>query len=177
MNASDVSMGVLGVANEGWFDPWSLLRAFRSKSKSLGVEFIDDEVVAAEAKNGKIDSIELAAGDRLGCGMVLNATGPWAGIFSNNVLGIQLPVEARKRYVFCFHCPDGPDLCPLLVDPTGVYVRSEGSGKILYAVRVHLKNWIPAGESMKRSWKQTTTILTKKYGPSSRIVPAFEASR
>ena len=130
MNASDVSMGVLGIANEGWFDPWSLLAAFRSKAKSLGVEFINDEVVGTEKDNNKINAVTLASGERLECGTVLNATGPWAGIFSEGVLGIEpFPVEARKRYVYCFHCPEGPDLCPLLVDPTGVYVRSEGAGR------------------------------------------------
>ena len=39
-------------------------------------------------------------------------------------LGVQLPVEKRKRYVYVPHCPGGPGLdCPLVIDPTGVYFR------------------------------------------------------
>ena len=33
----------------------------------------------------------------------------------------------RKRYVYMFHCPDGPGLdLPMLIDSSGVYVRREG---------------------------------------------------
>lgn len=33
----------------------------------------------------------------------------------------------RKRYVYCFHAPEGPGLdCPLVIDPTGAYFRREG---------------------------------------------------
>lgn len=45
------------------------------------------------------------------------------------MLSVPLPVEPRKRYVYCVHAPDGPGLdCPLVVDPTGTYFRREGMG-------------------------------------------------
>lgn len=44
-------------------------------------------------------------------------------------LHMPIPVEPRKRYVYFFHCPEGPGLeCPLLIDPSGSYVRREGFG-------------------------------------------------
>lgn len=34
-----------------------------------------------------------------------------------------------SRYVFCWHCPDGPGLsCPFLIDTSGAYFRREGIG-------------------------------------------------
>jgi len=53
-----------------------------------------------------------------------------AGIGSGKgVLSVPLPVEPRKRYVYCVHAPKGPGLdCPLVVDPSGVYFRREGYG-------------------------------------------------
>ncbi|XP_053970852.1 FAD-dependent oxidoreductase domain-containing protein 1 isoform X2 [Hylaeus volcanicus] len=40
---------------------------------------------------------------------------------------LALPVEPRKRYVYCFHCPEGPGLnTPLTVDNSGTYFRREG---------------------------------------------------
>jgi len=45
----------------------------------------------------------------------------------DNRLQYPIPVIPRKRYVYVFHCPNGPaDKCPMVVDPSGVYFRSEG---------------------------------------------------
>ena len=50
-----------------------------------------------------------------------------ANVAKSNILGIQLPVEPRKRYTFIFDAekPLDRDL-PLTIDPSGVHMRSEG---------------------------------------------------
>ncbi|ESO06732.1 hypothetical protein HELRODRAFT_92428, partial [Helobdella robusta] len=70
--------------------------------------------------------------------MVLNCAGAWSseiakmagiGVEKEGPLSFALPVEPRLRYVYVFHCPDGPGLqTPMLIDPSGVYVRREGLG-------------------------------------------------
>ena len=36
-------------------------------------------------------------------------------------MGVAIPVEKRKRFVYVPHCPDGPGMdCPLVIDPCGV---------------------------------------------------------
>ena len=38
-------MCVVGIEGEGWFDPWQLVRALRRKNISLGVQYVDGEVI------------------------------------------------------------------------------------------------------------------------------------
>lgn len=39
LNAKDVALGCLGLEKEGWFDPWTLLCAFKKKALILGAEY------------------------------------------------------------------------------------------------------------------------------------------
>ncbi|NXD88344.1 FXRD1 protein, partial [Halcyon senegalensis] len=67
------------------------------------------------------------------CAIVVNAAGAWAGQLLEGA-GVPaglcqppLPIEPRKRYVFSWHCPDGPGFsCPFLIDTTGAYFRRDG---------------------------------------------------
>ena len=61
------------------------------------------------------------------CGHLVNAAGPWAGELMQ-IAGLHLPVVPRKRYIFSFDCPKGPERsAPLTVDPTGVYFKPDGA--------------------------------------------------
>ncbi|XP_055129659.1 FAD-dependent oxidoreductase domain-containing protein 1 isoform X9 [Symphalangus syndactylus] len=73
------------------------------------------------------------------CAIVINAAGAWsaqiaalAGIGEGppgTLQGTKLPVEPRKRYVYVWHCPQGPGLeTPLVADTSGAYFRREGLG-------------------------------------------------
>ena len=44
LNTEGVALGSYGYENEGWFDPWSLLQAFRLKAAELGVDFCHGDV-------------------------------------------------------------------------------------------------------------------------------------
>eukprot|EP00965_Chrysotila_dentata_P058815 1951429-Pleurochrysis_carterae.AAC.1 len=46
LNVDGISLGSLGEANEGWFDPWALLTAMRAKSAAMGVAYIKGAVEA-----------------------------------------------------------------------------------------------------------------------------------
>ena len=54
--------------------------------------------------------------------------GRMAGIGEGyGVLGVEIPVERKRGYVYNVHCKTGPGLnCPLIMDPTGVFLRREG---------------------------------------------------
>ena len=46
----------IGLSNEGWFDPWLFLQAFRKKVVSMGVNFINAEVTGVSVEEHKVKS-------------------------------------------------------------------------------------------------------------------------
>ncbi|XP_071432220.1 FAD-dependent oxidoreductase domain-containing protein 1 isoform X2 [Pithys albifrons albifrons] len=148
INTEDVAVASYGLEDEGWFDPWILLNALRRKATSLGVHNCCGEVrafvtsasdpIPSETKSTRIKYVHIYMPDSLeyqpvACSIVVNAAGAWAGklLEAEGIPGElcqpPLPIQPRKRYVFSWHCPDGPGLsCPLLVDTSGAYFRRDG---------------------------------------------------
>ncbi len=122
----DIALGALGLSGEGWFDPHALLHLLLRGAKAAGCDVLRGEVSAIERANGHITAVRLADGRRLGCGSLVNAAGPSAGALAA-LAGVPLPVEPRKRTVFVADCRERPDGLPLIVDPTGVWMRPEGT--------------------------------------------------
>jgi len=121
--------GSLGLSGEGWFDANTLLKSLRIAARDAGATLMTAEVTAIEAAGNQITSIRLADDQTLRCGILVNAAGPSAGRLAS-MAGRPLPVEPRKRSVFVLDAPDAPRDMPLVSDPSGVWVRPEGSGFI-----------------------------------------------
>ncbi|NXY86411.1 FXRD1 protein, partial [Alcedo cyanopectus] len=151
METEDVAVASYGLEDEGWFDPWTLLGAFKRKAMSLGVHSCSGEVrglitsvedtTPAWARSQlppRIRYVHVHMPDsleyqRVSCAIVVNAAGAWAGKLlevtdvPEELRRPPLPIEPRKRYVFSWHCPDGPVFtCPFLIDTTGAYFRPDG---------------------------------------------------
>jgi len=133
LDTQGIALGSLGLSAEGWFDGYSLLQALRRKALAQGARYVQTEAVAVDtqASGGvqHIRALRLADGTRLECSAVVNAAGPWARAVAQ-WLGIDLPVHARRRTVFHFTCPESLPGCPLLIDPSGIWLRPEGTGFI-----------------------------------------------
>lgn len=149
LNTNGIAVGCIGLEKEGWFDPWLLLCAFKKKAISLGVQYIHAEAidfitekavflnnenieeklraVVVKLPNGNIENISFAI-VIIAAGAHSQTIAKKAGIgVGQGILAVPLPVEPRKRYVYCFHCPDGPGLnTPLTIDPTQTYFRRDG---------------------------------------------------
>uniref|UniRef100_A0A3B4WV82 FAD-dependent oxidoreductase domain-containing protein 1 n=1 Tax=Seriola lalandi dorsalis TaxID=1841481 RepID=A0A3B4WV82_SERLL len=157
INTDGVVLASYGLENEGWFDPWTLLNAFRRKAISMGViqccgEVTDfqytvnvmtnaagDNVEFRRIKSVKVQMPHSLEYQPMECAIVVNAAGAFSGKVAemlgigfgpkDTIAGIPVPVEPRKRYVYVVHCPDGPGLdTPFLIDYSGVYFRREGLG-------------------------------------------------
>ncbi len=131
LGTDGIALGSLGLSGEGWFDGYSLLQAFRAQARAQGARYLQAEAIGFEHDAGarRIASVVLAGGERLPVDVVVNAAGPWARHVAGWA-GIELPVVARRRTVFHVSCPAPLPRCPLLIDPSGVWLRPEGGGFI-----------------------------------------------
>ena len=171
LNVDDLAGGSLGLADEGWFDAYALLQAFRRKARSLGAEEVAGEVVEIERDGGRATGVQLADGRRITADWIVNAAGPRAaGVAA--MAGLQLPVSPRKRMVFHFDCRTRV-ASPLTIDTSGVYFRPEGPN--------YIAGSSPHGEQpdpdtfdleVDRSWFEEIV-----WPAIAHRVPAFEAIR
>lgn len=118
--------GCWGASGEGWFDGYRLMGALRAKARTLTtVTMLHAQVDAIETTGGRASGLLLSDGSRISAGHVAVTAGTSTPALVRP-LGIDLPVEARKRFVFSFACRTPLPGFPLLIDPTGVYARPEG---------------------------------------------------
>lgn len=129
MSTDGVALGSLGLRGEGWFDGYALMRAFRRKARSLGVEYLAQEVVGLTLDGARVTGVRLGDGSTIDAGIVVDAAGPWAAVVAA-MAGVALPVEARRRCVFVFESQERIADCPLVIDTSGAWFRPEGGAFI-----------------------------------------------
>jgi glycine/D-amino acid oxidase-like deaminating enzyme len=124
LRVDDLALGVIGRSGEGWFDGYALLQSLRRKAKVLGVGFITDKALGLECGKDRINAIQTSAG-RLVAESFINAAGFAAGEVARWA-DWALPIGPERRCVFALQCAGAPLDMPLLIDPSGIYVRPEG---------------------------------------------------
>ncbi len=129
LNAEDLAGAALGLSGEGWLDAYGMLQGLRRKAIAQGAVYLPHRVVDVEREARTVTGVSLDDGSRVSCGALVNAAGTGAAALARCV-GIDLPVESRKRSVFYFRCPEALPGCPMVIDPTGAYFRPEGEGFI-----------------------------------------------
>lgn len=124
LNVEDIAAGSVTERGEGWFDGYSLLRAFRTANEQRGVRYLRDRVTALVRRGNAITGVILAGGGTLDCRWLVNAAGTHSRALAATA-DVDLPVRPRKRSVFIFTCPAPPDACPMVIDPSGLWFRPE----------------------------------------------------
>ena len=132
--SGDLAVASLGLSGEGWFDGYGVLQAFKRRARSLGVAYVTGEVVSLDSGPRRVNAVVLDDGKRIACGNLVNAAGPHARSIAV-MAGVELPVFPEKHCVFVFDCRDPPPDSPMLIDPSGVYCRPEGTHFIAGAAR------------------------------------------
>jgi glycine/D-amino acid oxidase-like deaminating enzyme len=173
LSTEGVAAGSFGRSGEGWFDAHALLMLFRKALRGRNVEMITGEVRAIERKKGTASAVLLEDGRRIAAGTTVDAAGPNAGVVAA-MAGIELPVEPRKRTVFVFEARERyPDM-PLIVDPTGIYVRPEGSVYIAGGAEDEAAEAAADPQDFDPDWLQFEEIV---WPVLAARIPTFEAIR
>ena len=153
---------------DGHLDAYGMLMGYRKKAISLGVEYINDEVVRICKDSGRATGVCTGAGKELNAKYVVNCAGAWAAGVAETA-GIGIPVEPVKRQIFILDTkvkPEGP--LPLTILPSGLYFKTEGDlillGKSLAED--------PVGFSF--SWHEQR-FLDILWPELAEFVPAFDA--
>lgn len=113
--------------DDGWLDPYTVLAALRRKTRALGVELIQEEVVALERAGSLISAVVLKTGARLKTDNVINAAGAWAPQICAMVM-MTVPITPLRRYEHYFECQDPVEPLPYLKDVDRLAFRPEGKG-------------------------------------------------
>ena len=123
-----IVLGSLNTRNEGYFDGATLFDWWKRQARERGVDYVANEVVAMTRGPRGVESVTLKSGEVIGCGQVVNASGPRADRTAR-MAGITVPVEPRKRFTYIFKAATPLDRrLPLTIDPSGITVREVGGG-------------------------------------------------
>ena len=120
-----IALGSWGARGEGWFDGPALHQALRRDAIVRGARFVHADVVDFDSHGGAVRAAIDRDGRRHPADVLLIAAGAWSAPLARR-LGAELPVVASKRDVFVLESPATLPGCPLLIDPSGVWLRPEG---------------------------------------------------
>jgi FAD-dependent oxidoreductase domain-containing protein 1 len=121
----DIALGSWGARGEGWFDGPALHQRLRREAIALGARFVRAEAQRFDVHGSQVQAVLDASGQRHAADHVLIAAGAWSAPLAAQ-LNATLPVSAKKRDVFVLDSPAKLPNCPLLIDPTGAWLRPEG---------------------------------------------------
>ena len=126
MNVDDLGAAVLS-PDDGWLDPHSVLMGFRNKARSIGAEFMADEVTGLVQHGASVTAAELRSGERIEATHFVNAAGAWAKDICAMV-DVQVPIEPLRRFEHFFLSQEPIEPLPYVKDMQRLAFRPEGRG-------------------------------------------------
>lgn len=173
LHSDDVALASLGEGGEGWFDGDALARALARSARALGARWRTARVTGFERIDSAMRAARLDDGSRVEADRFVLATGAWSHAVGA-LAGLPVPVFGRRRTVFVFSCPTPLPRTPLVVDASGVWFRSEGTGFI--------GGWTPgegdADPDNPPLDQPELQLFDERVWPAlAHRVPAFEALR
>jgi glycine/D-amino acid oxidase-like deaminating enzyme len=168
-------LGALGLSGEGWFDGPALHQAFLSKAVAQGTRRMKAEAAAllgtdsANSTGVRIAGVRLSDGRSLHSDQVVIAAGAWSARLAAT-LGERLAISAARRSVFVISTPTPLPDCPLLIDPSGFWLRPEGRYLLTGAPPIDDGPDLP----LEPDWRELDDAQWERL---AHRIPALEAMR
>ncbi|BBO70710.1 glycine/D-amino acid oxidase [Desulfosarcina alkanivorans] len=153
---------------DGHFDAYAVLMAYKANARAQGAVYIEDEVVELMVDNRQLTGVRTLSGEVYTSSAVVNCAGAWCTELARTA-GVALPVDPVKRQCFCVDTavkPEGP--LPLTILPSGFYFRTETGGMVLIGKSLDAD---PVGFDF--TWDQNR-FMDELWLELAEFVPAFE---
>jgi glycine/D-amino acid oxidase-like deaminating enzyme len=120
----DVDFGVFG-PRDGYANPREVLSGMHRAAQHVGAEMIEGTPVALRRDGLRITGVELASGDTISAGAVVNAAGAWGGAIAR-MADLDVPITPLRQMLFRATLPrPWPSRFPMVIDPSGVHWRHD----------------------------------------------------
>jgi sarcosine oxidase subunit beta len=166
LNVDDALAAVWGPA-DGHASPNDVVQAYAAQARARGVRIVEGTpVTGIVVERGRVAGVLTPAGP-IATRLVVNAAGPWAPLVGRMV-GLELPVDPRRRHIFVTDAFDGiRHPLPLVTDTgSGFYCRSE-QGAILMSPG-------DIGEVTEYEARVDWNVLELAVEKAVRRIPALE---
>ncbi|MFL5803090.1 MAG: NAD(P)/FAD-dependent oxidoreductase [Roseiflexaceae bacterium] len=155
--------GLLGATygpDDGYCDAHGVALGYLSRARDLGARLLrDTPATGFEVTGGRVTAVQTSDGS-IGCEVVVNAAGPWAGAVAA-LLGLDVPVRPYRRVVYMTEpFPLIPGSIPLTVDVgSGFYMRKEHEN-LLFGASNYAE---PPSHNLQIDWDWLDTVLEKGF--------------
>jgi len=166
LNVDDALAAVWG-PTDGHASPNDVVQAYAAQARARGVRIVEGTpVTGIVVERGRVAGVLTPAGT-IATRLVVNAAGPWAPLVGRMV-GLELPVDPRRRHIFVTDAFDGiRHPLPLVTDTgSGFYCRSE-QGAILMSPG-------DIGEVTEYEARVDWSVLELAVEKAVRRIPALE---
>lgn len=166
---TDDLVGSTYCPSDGFTDPYEIAQGYARQARRLGAKIKEKTTVTAiKTSNGRITGVVTDKGE-YSTPVIVNAAGPWSGEIGK-MAGLDLPIKPYRRQIFTSGpfkpFKDKKYIMPMIVDPTGVYMRSEGDCILMgFADRNE-----PPSFNQNVDWD----FLEKLVVPAVNRIPIFE---
>lgn len=143
---------------DGYCDPYGVAMGYIARARELGVALRCGSPVTAVHRSGeRVTAVETPDG-RVGCQVLVNGAGPWAGAVGA-LAGLEIPVLPFRRSIYMTEeFAAWPPGMPFTFDvSSGFYVRKEGPGLLMGLTNPDE----PSSERLDVDWTWLDTVIER----------------